>query len=195
MSSDGPRKHRVLLGGGIGAGKSSVAALFVEAGFTHVESDRIGADVLRPGTVATGDVARAWPGVVHGGSIDRAALAAVVFSSKRELDRLEAITHPRIREEIQSAADDASGSVVVEVPLTTLNLEGDWTRVALLADEGTRVERAVARGGDPQDVRNRIRSQASDADWIEWADVVVNNNDGWAETERKFVALIDGLDS
>jgi dephospho-CoA kinase len=118
-----------------------------------------------------------------------------VFSSKRELDRLEAITHPRIREEIQSAADDANGSVMVEVPLTTLNLEGDWTRVALLADEGTRVERAVARGGDPQDVRNRIRSQASDADWIEWADVVVNNNDGWAETERKFVALIDGLDS
>jgi len=195
MSSDGPRKHRVLLGGGIGAGKSSVAAVFVEAGFTHIESDCIGANVLRPGTVATDDVAHTWPEVVRGRSIDRAALAAVVFSSKRELERLEAITHPRIREVIQGAVDDANGSIVVEVPLTTLEIEGDWTRVALLADEGTRVERAVARGGDPQDIRNRIRSQASDADWIEWADVVVTNNDEFAETERKFAALIEGLDS
>jgi dephospho-CoA kinase len=118
-----------------------------------------------------------------------------VFSSKDELDRLEAITHPRIREEIESASDDASGSVVVEVPLTTLDLDGDWTRVALLADEGTRVERAVARGGDPQDVRNRIRSQASDAEWIEWADVVVTNTGSLAETSREITALIDGLDS
>ncbi len=185
----------MLLGGGIGAGKSSVAGLFVDAGFTLIESDRIGAEVLRPGTAATDDVARVWPGVVHDGSIDRAALAAIVFSSKGELDRLEAITHPRIRKRIETAADDANTSVVVEVPLTTLDLEGEWMRVALLADEETRVERAVDRGGDPQDVRNRIRSQPSDAAWIAWADVVVANNDGWAETEREFAALIAGLDS
>jgi len=184
----------VLLGGGIGAGKSSVAALFVAAGFTHIESDRIGEGVLRPGTAATDAVERAWPEVVSEGVIDRAALAAIVFSSKDDLDRLEGITHPSIRAEIERATNDARGSVVVEIPLSRIDLTGEWTRVAVLADENTRRERAVARGGDPEDVRNRIRSQATDADWIAWADVVVANSGAWTDTQRDVGAFIDGLD-
>jgi len=195
MSSDGPRKHRVLLGGGIGAGKSSVAALFVAAGFTHIESDRIGEGVLRPGTAATDAVERAWPEVVSEGVVDRGALAAIVFVSKAELDRLEAITHPSIRDEIEWAANDATESIVVEVPLITMDLEGEWLRVAVLADGDTRMRRAVARGGDPEDVRHRIRSQASDTDWVSWADVVISNSGDWSEAQRAVAAVIDGLDS
>ena len=184
----------MLLGGGIGAGKSSVAALFVAAGFTHVESDRIGEDVLRPGTAATDAVEQTWPEVVREGVVDRAALAAIVFSSESDLHRLEAITHPSIRDEIERAEKDVTGSIVVEVPLITMDLVGDWTRVAVLADEETRIERSVARGGDPEDVRNRIRSQATDADWIAWADVVVANSGAWTDTQREVAALIDGLE-
>ena len=185
----------MLLGGGIGAGKSSVAALFVEAGFTHVESDRIGMDILRPGTAATDAVERAWPEVVSEGVVDRAALAAIVFSSKAELDRLEAITHPSVRDEIERAANRATGSIVVEVPLITMDVEGEWLRVAVLADEDTRIERAVARGGDPEDVRNRIRSQVSDTDWFVWADVVISNSGDWSEAQREVAALFDRLDT
>ncbi len=195
MSSDGPRKHRVLLGGGIGAGKSSVAALFVAAGFTHIESDRIGRGVLRPGTAATRAVERAWPEVVSEGVVDRGALAAIVFVSNADLDHLEAITHPSIRDEIERAANDATESIVVEVPLITMDLEGEWLRVAVLADEDTRMRRAVARGGDPEDVQHRIRSQASDTDWVSWADVVISNSGDWSEARRAVAAVIDGLDS
>ncbi len=193
MSSDGPQRLRVLLGGGIGAGKSSVAALFAEAGFTVVEADRIGAEVLTPGTAATQSVAAAWPEAVCDGVVDRSALAQIVFSSESELARLEAITHPVIQERIESLASDTSENLVVEVPLITLDLRGQWVRIAVLADEGTRIARAIVRGGEPEDVRRRVASQVDDASWAEWADMVVTNSGAWSDTDKAVRAVVDRL--
>lgn len=193
MSSDGPRRPRVLLGGGIGAGKSSIASLFGDAGFLLVEADRVGADVLSPGTSETRAVAAAWPEAVHGGVVDRSALAQIVFASDTALARLEAITHPAIRRRIESLAASSPGKVLVEVPLTTLNLDGEWVRIAVLADEDLRIARAVARGGDPDDVRRRVQSQVDESAWIEWADTVIMNNAAWSETEKVAGAVIDEL--
>lgn len=195
MSSVGPQERRVLLGGGIGAGKSSIAVLFVDAGFSLIESDRVGADVLAPGTPATTSVADAWPNVVSGDIVDREALARIVFSFPGALERLEAITHPAIRAEIERRVAEVGGDFVVEVPLTTLDLQGGWVRVAVVASEETRIARAVARGGERDDVRRRVAAQVSEDAWVEWADVVVNNSGSWAATERAVAAVIEGLGS
>lgn len=181
---------QLILGGGIGSGKSSVARLLVEAGFLHVEADRVGADVLGPHTEATEAVAALWPNVVASGIVDRQALAAIVFSNSSDLDRLEQITHPLIFDEIERLVAESSASVVVETPLRRLSPRGEWTRVAVIADEGLRIERAVRRGGDSEDIERRISVQATEAEWIEWADVIIDNNGAWSTTASSVASVI-----
>ena len=74
---------RVLLTGGIGAGKSAVAGLLEARGVPVIHADGIGHLVLEPEGEAFGPVAAWWPEVVVGGHIDRARLAAIVFSGAR----------------------------------------------------------------------------------------------------------------
>jgi len=219
MGSDGPIANHVLLGGGIGAGKSVVADVFVQAGFLLIEADAIGAEVLRPDTASTRTVAEIWPDAVNGGVVDRKALARIVFSSSGELRRLEAITHPAIAAEIDKrvagttgdvivevplthldlsgewirvavVAAGTTGDVIVEVPLTHLDLSGEWIRVAVVADEKLRITRAAERGGHPVDVRRRVLSQVSEDEWMEWADYVIDNNHLWSTTEEAVHSVI-----
>ncbi len=182
MAGDGPNAARVLPGGGIGAGRSATADLFVKAGFLWIGADGIGTEVLRPDTEATWAVARFWPEAVKDGVVDREALAGIVFSDSADLARLEAITHPAIAAEIERRVADTPGDVIVEVPLTHLVPSRDWTKVAVVADEEIRIARAVERGGDPADVRRRVSSQVSDDEWIVWADFVIDNNHAWSTT-------------
>lgn len=188
----------VLLGGGIGAGKSSIAALFAERGFDVVEADVVGHEVLATDPEVLAAVINRWPAVVSDGVIDRAALAGVVFSDPAELRHLEQITHPRIRAAIADRiASTEASRAVVETPLTGMDVATDITtvRVAVLADHDVRLARAVMRGGDAADVERRMRSQDDDATWRAWADHVVDNSGAWTLTERTVLTLIDGIAS
>lgn len=190
MGLDGPAAVHVLLGGGIGAGKSTIAEEFGRRGFAVFDADTIGAGVLVPGTAATEAVAQRWPTVVSNGVVDRRALAQIVFSDEEELRRLESITHPAIRTEITRLVSATPGPALVEIPLQHLPISGDWFRVAVVANEGVRIARAVARGGDVTDVRNRVSSQVSDGAWIEWADLVIDNGGAWSETLQSIEAVV-----
>lgn len=190
MGLDGPDEAHVLLGGGIGAGKSTVAEEFGRLGFTVFDADEIGAEVLAPGTDATEAVAERWPTAVSNRVVDRKALAKIVFSDEGELQQLESITHPLIRAEITRLVSRTEGSVLVETPLQHLTIPGEWFRVAVVADEKIRIARAIARGGDVTDVRNRVLSQISDDNWIEWADIVIDNSGAWSETIQSIEAVV-----
>ncbi len=186
----------VLLGGGIGAGKSSIAALFAERGYEVIEADLVGHEVLATDPEVLAAVINRWPAVVSDGVIDRAGLAGVVFSDPAELRHLEQITHPRIRAAIADRIASTEASlVVVETPLTGMGVATDITtvRVAVLADHDVRLARAVMRGGDAADVERRMRSQDDDATWRAWADHVVDNSGAWTLTERTVLTLIDGI--
>ncbi len=87
--------------GGIGAGKSEAARLFVECGIPVIDADRIGHEVLEPGGAAERAVIEAFgPGIVEGGRIDRKKLAEVVFRDRAALQRLNSLTHPAVLAEI-----------------------------------------------------------------------------------------------
>ncbi len=195
MTSAGSSHHRaaarVLLGGGIGAGKSAVAAIFERAGFLVIEADEIGRSLLAVGTPETAAVQELWPSVVADGVVDRAALATIVFGDASELRKLEAVTHPAIAAEIDRRVTNTERDIVVEVPLLHLQIIRAWTRVAVIADTETRLGRAIARGGDRDDIARRMESQASTEQWISWADVVIDNNGPWAATEQIVSAMID----
>jgi dephospho-CoA kinase len=181
----------ILLGGGIGAGKSRVASVFAQRGFEVIEADKVGHDVLRTNTDAVAAVAAAWPETVDDGEVDRAALARIVFAEPHALATLESITHPVISELLLERIETATEPVLIEVPLMKVLTEGLHMRLAVVADSQTREDRAVVRGSDRDDVRRRMDHQPSDAEWIAWADRSIDNSQEWDHTEMGVHALID----
>ncbi|NUT35602.1 MAG: dephospho-CoA kinase [Hamadaea sp.] len=172
----------VGLTGGIGSGKSSVAARLAELGAVVIDSDRLAREVVEPGTDGHAEVvARFGAGVLAAdGTIDRAALAAKVFGDPDARKALEAIVHPRVRARTAELATAApAGAVVVnDVPLLVeAGLAGAYQLViVVLADETTRVARlAAGRGMSESEARARIAAQATDEQRRAVADVVIVN--------------------
>lgn len=194
MAGEVPRKapFLVVIGGGIGAGKSSVTGVFASQGYVVISADDVGREILAPGSAASREVAARWPEVIEGGAIDRAALARVVFADATALEALETITHPQIVAEITHRIEAGSEPIAVETPVMGLLGGRADVRVAVVAPRSLRLARAVARGGEASDVERRMQRQPSDHEWRDWADVVVDNSGPWATTERFTASLIDG---
>ncbi|MGY1847076.1 MULTISPECIES: dephospho-CoA kinase [unclassified Blastococcus] len=173
---------RIGLTGGIGSGKSTVARLLAERGAVVVDADRIAREVLEPGTPGLAAVAAAFgDGVLAAdGSLDRAALAAIVFSDEEARRRLDALVHPMVRQRsaelVATAPDDAV--VVNDVPLLVeTGQAGTYDLVVVVeADLSTRLARLVGRGLAEADARARIATQASDEQRRAVADVVLDNS-------------------
>lgn len=176
---------RCGLTGGIGSGKSTVAAGLVARGAALVDADAIARAVVEPGGPAYAPVvARFGPGVVGaGGRLDRAALAAVVFADASARADLDALTHPVIGERMleAAAAAEAAGHrvLVLDVPLLD---EGSRERLALdvVVVVDTPVEVAVQRlvgqrGFAEGDARARVAAQMSRERRRALADRVVDN--------------------
>lgn len=180
-------RRLLLLAGGIGSGKSEVGRLLVIRGACVIEADRVGHKVLDDEAAAS--VAAAFPESVADGGIDRAALAREVFTDPSRLRLLESLTHPAIRRRIErmvERCDDAI--VVVEVPLLSDFLGPGWERIIVDAPDDLRLERLVARGMRPIDVKARMAAQPSRDEWREAADYVIDNSG-----DRE--ALVDAVDA
>jgi len=183
----------VLLGGGIGAGKTRITELFAAEGFLVISSDEVGHQVLAPGSDAVALVRSIWPDVVVDGVVDRLALAAHVFEDPAELARLEAITHPGIEAAIRGQVAASQTPVVIEVPIISVLSDAPFLHVAVIADETVRLERAVARGGVETDLRDRMRHQPTDDQWRDWAAFVIENSGSWETTEAQTRRVIDDV--
>ena len=177
----------VGLTGGIGSGKSSLAAAFAARGVPVVEADAIARRCVGPGSPGLAAVVGRFGRKVLSadGSLDRATLAAIVFADPGALRDLEAITHPCIHEGIEAelaalrALDDAPAAVVVEHPLLVETGAHERVDVVVVveAPAEVRVRRLVTRRGMAErDVRARIDAQADDATRRAVADVVVVND-------------------
>jgi dephospho-CoA kinase len=180
---------RFVVGGGIGSGKTTVARLIGRLGATVIIADEVGHQVLEPGGQAHDAVAAEWPQVVVSGTIDRRALAAIVFADGEELARLEAITHPAISARIREQVAAIDGAVVLETPVPGVVDDPDWIRVYVDAAPERRLGRAVARGGDPDDVKRRMAAQLERGEWLRWADEVIVNEGTMEDLE----AAVDHL--
>lgn len=186
----------VGLTGGIGAGKSAVLRLLAERGAVVVDADAIAREVVEPGTPGLQAVADEFGDEVLAldGGLDRAALAAVVFSNAVSLARLEAIVHPLVRARREALLRTAApGEVVVEdIPLLVeKGMSRDFDLVVVVvAPPETRVARLVRlRGMDEGDVRARIANQATDEARAEAADVVIDNSGPPEALEPQVAAL------
>lgn len=177
---------RIIVSGGIGSGKSTAVATFAALGAVVIDADRIGHEILEPTGAAYAQVAARWPEALSGERIDRAKLAAIVFSDGEQLVELEAIAHPLIAEEIAARVAAAGDrDVVVELPLASDLAGPGWTRVVVDAPETQRLERAVRRGMDTADIAGRMAAQPARDVWIAGADHVIDNEGTVGELEAQ----------
>jgi dephospho-CoA kinase len=174
---------RIGLTGGIGAGKSTVAARLADLGAVVVDADRLAREVLEPGTPGLAAVVREFgPQVLTAeGALDRQALAAVAFADDGRRRALESITHPRIAartaELFDAARDDAV--IVHDVPLLVEKDMGPAYHLVLVVDapEPVRVARLSAtRGMAEPDALARIRAQARPEQRRAAADVLLDTD-------------------
>jgi dephospho-CoA kinase len=194
----------VGLTGGIGTGKSTVAALLVERGAALVDADLIAREVVEPGGAAYQPlVDRFGSEILDGeGRVDRPALAALVFGDPRALADLNAITHPAIGVEMIARKDgfaDTDRIVVLEIPLLRA-VHRDTLSLAAVVVVDAAPEVALgrlvgARGMDEEDARARMASQPDREARREGADFVVDNSGDEAhlrdEVDRVWAALLE----
>lgn len=184
------------LTGGIGTGKSTVAALFRERGVPVVDADELAREAVAPGSEGLAAVARAFgPGVMNeDGSLDRKRLGALVFADPAARERLNAITHPLVRRLSQQRFAELSrlGTELAgyDVPLLfEVGLDQALRPVVVVsASEATQLARLAARDGlDAEQALSRVRAQLPLAEKRARADYVIEN-DGLREA---LVAQVD----
>jgi dephospho-CoA kinase len=190
----------VGLTGGIGAGKSTVARMLGERGAVVLDADEFARRAVDPGTPGFERVLEAFGHRMLDarGELDRAALAAVVFSDPEARARLEAIVHPEVGRLLHEALEpyrETDRVVVYVVPLLVENhLESMFdTVVVVAAPAEVRLRRLADRGMPEEDARARMAAQLSDAERESVADVVVPNDGGPEDLERRVDELWSAL--
>ena len=178
-----PRVARIGLTGGIGSGKSTVAALLVECGAVLVDTDAIARELTLPGGAAMPALEAEFGAgaVAADGALDRSYMRRLAFASADAKSRLEAILHPLIGQEAQRQALQAgSRPVVFDVPL--LSESSQWrARVdrVLVVDcsSQTQVERVVQRPGWDEAAAQAVIAQQSPREARRAiADAVIHND-------------------
>ncbi|HWP67188.1 MAG TPA: dephospho-CoA kinase [Candidatus Limnocylindria bacterium] len=173
------------LTGGIGSGKSTVAAMLAELGALVIDADRVGHEIYLPGTEGFRRVRDAFgPGVVApDGTIDRKALGARVFADPAELARLNALLHPLIGAAIRErlAAARAARPDVPVVVEAAIMLEAGWRFfdqlwVVVVSPEVAVARVMASRGLERAEVERRIAAQLSNEERRRQADVVIEND-------------------
>lgn len=186
---------KVALTGGIGAGKSTVAAKLSQLGARVIDADVLSREVVAPNTEGLAAVvSRFGPDVLTAdGSLDRAEIAKTVFSDPAARAELEAIVHPRVRARARELTDaqPEDAIVVQDIPLLaeTGQAPGFHFTIDVEAPRELRLERLAERGLPPADALRRIDAQASDAERREVCDVVLDNRDGLHELEHRVAML------
>jgi dephospho-CoA kinase len=183
------RPHqRVVVAGGIGSGKSTVIAALSRLGWSVMNADEVGRDVLTAPEVIEAVAAR-WPAAVTAGAVNRSALADVVFADPKELAALEGITHQLIAGRIERWVETSVEPLAVEISVLKV-ADARWGPLVIVnAPEPVRRERALERGMKPADVEARMASQPSDSELLAAADVVIDNRgtvEDLVESVRRF---------
>ena len=193
---------RVGLTGGMGCGKSTVAAMMRALGCHVIEADPLAHRLIEPGQPAFQEVIRAFGSDILGadGRVDRARLGAIVFADMDKLLRLNAIVHPRVLKELERlfsefAVANPKGVAVVEAALL---IESGYVKhldrlvVAWCKPEQQR-ERLLARGMSGEQIEQRLAAQMPLEEKRRRAEEVVDCSVSLEETRKQVECLVSRL--
>jgi len=193
----------VGLTGGIATGKSTVAEVFRRLGSVIIDADVLARAVVVPGEPAYDEIVATFGrGILRpDGLLDRQKLGAIVFAAPDAKKRLEAITHPRIRERFartlaELEARDFAGLVIFDAPvmIESGNSTAMDRLVVVVTDAATQAQRLTARDAlGAAAAEQRMRSQMPVAEKAKLADYVIDNSGARettiAEARRVYAAL------
>lgn len=194
--------------GGIGSGKSTVCSMLTDMGCELFEADRVAKELqLEDQEVIAGIEELFGSGVYQRNdsgelSIDRKAIASVVFSDHQKLDALNRLIHPKVREafhrEIKRCACEGRRILCKEAAiLFESGADLDLDRIIVVAaNDGLRLERAVARGmGSREEVRQRMKAQWPQEMLIKRAHYVIFNDGSFDELRSQVKQVYRSLES
>lgn len=184
---------RAALTGGIATGKSFALKCFAALGVPVVDADLLAREVVAPGTEVLHAIAgRFGRGILTaGGSLDRRALARVVFSDRAARSDLEAIVHPAVYRRIGAwflALPPATPLAMADIPLLfETGHAPDFDAVVVCAcSPQEQLRRLIARDGlSHADARARLSAQWPIHEKVARADHVIRTDGGMADTERE----------
>lgn len=193
----------VALTGGIASGKSTIADRLASRGAVVVDADAVVRELQQPGMPVLLAIADAFGEgmLLADGSLDRAALGAVVFADDEARQRLNAIVHPAVAAESarrfrEALERDPRTVVVYDVPLLVeARADDPWDLVVVAhAPADVREARLIAhRGMDAASARARIDAQVSDEERLRLSDVVIDTSGTIDDTLRRADALWERL--
>ncbi|MFM1917492.1 MAG: dephospho-CoA kinase [Actinomycetota bacterium] len=192
---------RIGLTGGIGSGKSTVASLLAERGAIVIDADTIARRIVEPGSPVLAHLVEEFgPDILLAdGSLNRGELATRAFASERATRHLNEITHPAIRElaEAELTAAEIRGLVVYEMPLLVETGQVSLVDYVVVVDvpEADQLSRAVARGLEEGDVRQRMSRQATREQRVAAADFIIDNSGTPADLSQQVDHLLKTVTS
>ena len=159
--------------GGIGCGKSAAIRELQIRGWSVIDADAVAREVLDG---MAGEVAARWPSAVGSGTINRVALAELVFSRREELEELERLVYPSVQAELMRWEQGSQRPAALEVSSPRYPLGPRHYQLVVDVPNEVRQIRLMARGMSVDDLERRIRAQPSRAEWLERASAVVDNS-------------------
>lgn len=184
------------LTGGIATGKSTVTAMLREAGVPVIDADALAREIVQPGMPALTAIAAAFPGVVANGQLDRAKLGKIVFSNEVARGKLNAITHPRIKELAKKKKDELAAQGVTHAIYDAALLienrlhEAMQGVILVTCPVEVQVQRVMSRDGLSEDAaRARIASQMPTEEKKKYATWLIDNG-GALEATRAQVKQV-----
>ena len=175
----------VGLTGQTGAGKSTVSKVFAANGFAVINADLVARKVVEKGSKCLGEIADLFGsgGIKEDGTLDRKALAAIVFSDKTKLEMLNSITYPyitgEILKQINRHSDDGEKLILLDAPTLFESRADDFCEIiiSVLAEPQLREKRIIIRDNLTQEqARRRMNSQLDEEFFISRSDYIVRNN-------------------
>ena len=180
------------LTGGIGSGKTTVAALFAQKGAFVIDTDVIARDVVQSDSPVLEAIRREFGDEIirSDGELDRTALARIIFGDEAKRTRLNQLTHPEILKRVLAiiGAQPSDAIIVVVVPLL---FESGFDRscdrsVAVVASPDLRRHRLQERDGlSVSEVEARMLAQLPDAEYEKRADIIIRNEDNLTALGRE----------
>lgn len=190
------------LTGSSGSGKSTVSALLQEHGFYIIDCDRVAREVLRPGTDCLRRIFACFGPAVQNenGTLNRRALAGIVFAEPEKLRQLDEIMYPQITADILDILKECQnrGEAFAVLDAPTLFESGADALcdcvVSVLSDDTLRIKRIMERDRlTSEEAQKRLSSQQSNAFYEEKSDFVIQNSGSLEALKNEAVALVQKL--
>lgn len=184
------------LTGGIGSGKSTVAAMFSDKGAFIIDADAISRELMEPGEETLQRVVAAFGEeiLLDNGQLNRPHLASLIFANPEKREKLNAIVHPAVRARSQLLREEAvaqqeeNATIIEDIPLLTETGQADRFDgvIVVCANEKVRLERLTTqRGILKEDALARIKAQASDEERAQIARWIIDNSGSREDTQHQ----------